>query len=197
MSIRVAVDGAKGTGKSTLCEMLTHHYNARHEYVSYKHVYTLDEYHDIIHALPIRDLIMERGALSSWIYTWTRNGVMTCDDWSKPLVSKDIVQFVNEFDAFVILYASNTAILQERVNERIDAGGRGYTLGAVEQNDLVASNALFRAFADILISYGCTNIVAIDVCREQSIDEIHQCVLDVCKRNGAEPVPFDPHDAPK
>lgn len=170
-----------------MSEELTHELNARHEYVSYKHVYDVPGYIDIIEQNPNRDLVLERGALSSYIYTHARAGVMSCEDWSKPQTLDDFAAIAHHLDVYVIIYASDASLLSDRLMKRARSSHRAPTQQELDEIEL--TNYLFASFGR-LISTRCNNLLMIDACEERGVDELAESVLDFASRvSGAEPVP--------
>lgn len=197
--MKISIDGPKGSGKSTICESLRQKYDMRHEYISYKHVYTPEQYGSIINVYddrPVnlqRDLIMERGILSSWVYTWSRDGVMKCEDWYKPNTLRDFTSVIEQFDVYAILYSSDHEVLRSRISNRQASTGKGFHLGEIEAFDLTMSNRMFECWGRIFSEdLGLNNVLLLDIARPRDAQEYHELILDHGRSLGADTVPFDP-----
>ena len=175
--MKINIDGPKGTGKSTLSALFRESLNARHEYVSYKRVYNVDEYVRLINLNDSRDLIMERGILSSWIYTWLRDGVFEGNGWFKPAHMSDFKRVIDEFDAFIVFYSSDPDVLLSRIDERDTLTGKG--ADDREREEIARTSELFRLFAEFLRDYcDCLNIEVIDVAKDsRTAKEIYYDVI--------------------
>ena len=175
--MKINIDGPKGTGKSTLSALFRESLDARHEYVSYRRVYNVDEYVDLINLNDSRDLIMERGILSSWVYTWLRDGVFEGNGWFKPAHMSDFKRVIDEFDAFIVFYSSDPDILLDRINERQSQTGKG--ADDREREEIARTSELFRLFAEFLRDFcDCKNIEVIDVAQDKrSAQDIYDDII--------------------
>ena len=175
--MKINIDGPKGTGKSTLAALFRESLDARHEYVSYRRVYNVDEYVDLINLNNSRDLVMERGILSSWVYTWLRDGVFEGNGWLKPTHMSDFKRVIDEFDAYVVFYSSDPDVLLDRIDARQNQTGKG--ADDREREEIARTSELFRLFAEFLRDHcGCKNIEVIDVARDKrSAQDIYNDII--------------------
>lgn len=191
--LKISIDGPKGSGKSTLSSLFATELEARHEVASYKHVYTPEQYKAIINGHDQtgieRDLIMERGIMSSWVYTWLRDGTFFCDDWYKPLSISHFREVISEFDAFVVLYASDENWLRKRINQRLGDTGKG--ADAREIRELAQTNELYRMFAHFFKTQcSMDNVFMIDICSGLTPRGQYEAILEHAREvTGATPVP--------
>lgn len=191
--MKICIDGPKGSGKSSVSEKIAHDLNARHEYVSYKKVHNPADYVEMIRLAPTRDLVLERGPLSSWIYTFARNGVFITDEWFMPMSLYHFDVIIKEFDRFVIFYASDDSILLDRVINRRDSDGVAIT--EQELNELKLTNRLFRDVGKILEDYAPHGdvIQCIDICSDMYSKLDAQGVSDAILRD-IDPSLFAPNN---
>lgn len=175
--MKINIDGPKGTGKSTLAALFRESLDARHEYVSYRRVYNVDEYVDLINLNNSRDLVMERGILSSWVYTWLRDGVFEGNGWLKPTHMSDFKRVIDEFDAYVVFYSSDPDVLLDRIDARQNQTGKG--ADDREREEIARTSELFRLFAEFLRDHcGCKNIEVVDVARDKrSAQDIYNDII--------------------
>lgn len=191
--MKINVDGPKMSGKSSLAAVLTNRFDARHEYISYKHVYSTHEYVKLINEVPYRDLVMERGVLSSWIYTFLRDGVFIArepgHDWAKPLTLSDFTTVIQEFDLFAILYTSDVDVLTARLERRIKETGKGAT--QQERDELAITNDAFYYWGQMFKNtLQLRNVEMYDVSNYDSIAELESVIYkDACRISGKTEIP--------
>ena len=190
MVVKYMFEGAKGTGKSTLCDKLM----KKNENVKYIHF-------DAENVLNIKDMknhsesdaiyFYDRGYLSNVIYDFVNDRKQSFDtkiqndrlfltSWS-PLSLKDFSDMIDLVEnKIIIMYASDYNVLFERINKRKKLFNKGAT--EHELNLVEMTNTMFYAYYHILkkmeeIDNKNNNkdnnkIMLIDICNEKDIAKL-------------------------
>ena len=187
MTISYIIEGAKGTGKSTLCNKLAQLENTQYvEHFSGErtpHNEYLFELSKSQHKF-----IFDRFFLSYTIYGFAQDAyqhfeiqqtstALSLETWS-PLSRKDFVEMLNHIDKkLVILYSSNHQQLKERLHYRAKYQNKDFTQAELDAVQL--SNKMFQAYALILQEIDriennsqSSKVIAIDIADDPTTDEI-------------------------
>ena len=194
MTIQFMIEGPKGSGKSTLAGALAsdYHFETTHFSGSRKP----DHNHLNLLANSNADIVVDRFYLSYHIYGFVQDAYQRFDidqtstdlilkTWS-PITIKDFIEMINQIQLrMIILYSSDYNLLLERLQERKEKEGKGYT--QQELNELYMSNIMFKQYSEILkeaslderSNYNKQDIIAIDIAEGYSIEQMKAISLGI------------------
>ena len=191
MAIKYIIEGAKGTGKSTLCEALANDGGYEIEHFSGDRTAHESFITYFNNALSTHQVI-DRFYLSYTIYGFVQDAYQHFDiqqsstdlvlkTWS-PLSVKDFIKMIDETQHnLIILYSSDHHLLENRLMSRSINEGKSYSKDEFEA--LRLSNVMFKAYASILKeAYSLEHpdqrqkVISIDVSKVQSTEELLEII---------------------
>ena len=177
MGIAIVVEGAKGTGKSTLIHDVKNYIYPDMFIRSFDSKIFLDVNLLMSDATDNKLYGYDRGFLSNQIYDWLRNVDITDPNATMPATIKahhDLM--MKKTDLQVILYASDHQMLFDAINNRHKTTGKGAT--AEELKLIRMSNMLFKLYGQILKALYPDKILLYDICVERpNLDDIKNLLL--------------------
>lgn len=109
--MNIIIEGTDGTGKSTLAKYLQDHFNLKYQHSSSETDNDFDYHFELLDSK--ENVVLDRFQLGEIIYP-----MFTPERESKITLSQAVMLSRMEDTLTIILYASDTSVLKERIHER-------------------------------------------------------------------------------
>lgn len=165
--MKILIDGAQGTGKSTLAELFKNK-GFRHKRYTSENFMTEKEIEESCASKD--DFIYERGIISEAVYATLWN------EDKKVITRSRFAHLIENVDYIFILYSSIDQMLYDRIKKRERESGR--TVPDWQLELLCESNQLFKGYAEFLRMIDPAKVFLIDVYHCPNTMDYMQFLID-------------------